>query len=630
MSGICGIAIHGRDRRLDPSDLMPMVQGLSASEDNDGFTIIPGPAALGAQSFQGRLAGVAGMTVQQKSLALVFHGNLFAMKDSLQTRVGEDPFHALLQFYLKEGMGFLRRLRGAFVLAIWDARDESLYLATDRFRVHPLFYFQDGEKLIFASRMKSILACPLAASRTINYEAILHVVGSSIIPTPETIFREIRKVPAGHVLAWQQGEMKLKPYWEISFRTPSMDSEADLAKRLRKQFAEALSVSLESDGTSERIGTFLSGGVDSSTVTGVLTQLLNRPVKSFSIGFGVENFNEMEYARIAARAFGSDHHEYFVTPEDTCNAIQVLLNSIDEPYANASCVPSYYCAKLAREHGVDFLYAGDGGDELFAGNQRYAEQAVFEYYGRIPAALRRFILDPAVSAMAKTLPINVLVKGKKYIQKAGMPLYERVCSYGFFRIIPVTEFAEADFLAQIGHEHDPVERYRYYYENAPAETELDRHLYIDWMLTLADNDLVKVTRMTEAAGVAVRYPFLDKELVEFSVTVPSRTKMRGRELRSFFKNAYADLLPPEIRKKKKHGFGLPIPVWLRTDQRLNDLMHDLVLSPRSVQRGYFRRKALENLVELHKTDKSSFYGTVLWNLMILELWLRNTQTAGTN
>jgi asparagine synthase (glutamine-hydrolysing) len=385
---------------------------------------------------------------------------------------------------------------------------------------------------------------------------------------------------------------------------------------------DAISVRLEQENSIARIGTFLSGGVDSSTVTGVLTQLAKRSMKSFSIGFQEQRFNEINYARIAARAFGAEHYEYFVSPQDTYDVIPVLLEAFDEPFANASAIPTYYCAKIAREHGVDVLYAGDGGDELFAGNERYATQRLLEYYHMVPKCFIELFVKPLVFTLADRRGWELCVKGKKYVQRASVPYPERLSSYEFFKCVPLAEFFADDLLEVIGRHYNPYAPVHAYYGQAPAQSDLDRQLYIDLKLAISDNDLFKVTRMTEAVGITVRFPFLDQRLAEFAATVPAHIKMRGRELRSFFKKAYADLLPTEIRTKQKHGFGLPIPVWLRTDKQLNEMMYDLVLSPQSLQRGYFRKKALEKLIECHKTDKTSFYGTTLWNLMTLELWHR--------
>lgn len=623
MSGICGIVFHGKPERIERNHLLPMVHALGGRANGEGWCIGKGPAGLGAHPFGARMAGGAEAAAQGKPLALAFHGSLYRLKDLCPAGPGGvDPYTVLLNLYLQSGMAFVQKLLGEFSLAVWDGRDETLYLTTDRFRVHPLFYYQDRDKLIFASRMKSLLACPFPVDRTINVEGLLDVLGSSVIPTPKTIYQDVRKLPAGHILTCRRGETSVASYWDINFLQTDDAPEAELAHKLTSIFSEAVACRLEADGGGDRIGTFLSGGVDSSTITGVVTQLTGRPVKSFSIGFGEQRFNEISYARLAARAFNAEHYEYFVTPQDTYDAIPVLMEAFDEPFANASAVPTYFCARLAREHGVDILYAGDGGDELFAGNERYATQGLFEYYHRIPAWLREPVLKPLVFALAEGLKLNLFIKGKKYIQRAGIPYVERLSSYGFFKIVPIADVLSDDLMRACGTAYDPSALSRAYYAQAPARTNLDRHLYIDLKNAIMDNDLLKVTRMTEAAGVTVRFPFLDHRVAEFAATVPAHVKMRGRNLRSFFKHAYADLLPAETRAKTKHGFGLPIPVWLRTDTRLNEMMRDLVLSPATVQRGHFRKKALEELVARHQTDETSFYGTALWNLMMLELWLR--------
>ncbi len=629
MSGICGIVFLREGDRLHSAELWPMVRALDVSSQGDGFTINLGSVGMGVQRFPGRLAGVAKVDNHGRSVALAFHGSLYNLRELFPLE-GEDsdPLKGLLCLYLKEGISLLQRLRGEFSLALWDGLEETLYLATDRFRVHPLFYYQDRDKLVFASRMKGILACPFPVKQTINPEAIVDIVASSIVPTPKTIFREVTKLPPGHVLTYHKGEARLASYWEISFLQADSADEGELARKLKTCLTDTISVRLEGERVSDRIGTFLSGGVDSSTITGVLTQLTKRSIKSFSIGFDEQGFNEINYARITARAFGAEHYEYFVTPSDVRSVIPVLLETFDEPFANASAIPTYFCAKMAWEHGVEVLYAGDGGDELFAGNERYATQRLFEYFHKVPALLREPLLKPLVFALAERLKWEPFVKGKKYIQRASIPYPDRLSSYGFFKMFPIEELFADGLLEVIGKNYDPYASVSFYYFQAPALSELDRQLYIDLKLAISDNDLVKVTRMTEAAGITVRYPFLDHRLAEFAATVPASIKMRGRELRSFFKRTYVDLLPSETRTKKKHGFGLPIPIWIRTDKQLNEMMHELVLSPRSIQRGYFRKKALEELIERHKTDETSFYGTILWNLMVLELWHRLNRPLG--
>ena len=602
-----------------------MVQGLGEAKHDKVTTNIWSFGQVGVQEESGCLAGIAELLVHEQPVILAFYGSLYRTPEDMSAQESaSNSVMNLLRSYVEEGMEFLHRLRGEFVIALWDGSIATFFLATDRFRVHPLFYYHGAGYLMFASRITSMRACPFPMEVTVNPEAVIDVAVSSVIPTPRTIFRKIYKLPPAHVLTYRAGEVKIEPYWELNFTHSCDTRESDLACDLKTHLTEAIAIRLGYDGASERIGTCLSGGIDSSTVTGVLTRLTKRSIKSFTIGFGEERFNELEYAQIAAKAFGADHHTYFVTPQDTYDALPVLADAFDEPFANASAIPMYFCSKLAKAHGVNVLYAGDGGDELFAGNERYISQRVFDYYYQIPNWLREALVKPVVFGLAKSLRWNLFAQGRKYIQRASIPYPERISSYGLLSLMPITELFEQEILLEVGSNYDPNALISEYYHQAPARTDLDRHLYLDLKLSISDNDLFKVTRMSTAAGVVVRFPFLDHRLAEFAAAIPAKIKMRGTQLRSFFKNAYADLLPLETLTKQKHGFGLPIPIWLRTNRQLNDLMHDLLLSPQSLQRGYFRRKAVEELVARHQVDKTSFYGTVLWNLMILELWHRSS------
>lgn len=622
MSGICGIVVP--DDRLGPRHLLPMVRASDISGEGEASIAHWGSVGLGVQKSVRSMAGISEISIGQRPLAIAFHGSLYNLHElfSSSAAADSDPAGTLLHLYRQEGPAFLQRLRGDFALALWDGLTETLYLATDRFRIYPLFYYEHHGQFVYSSRITGILACPWPLKRTVNPEAIVDVVASSIIPTPKTIFREVKKLPPGYTLTYHNGEIRLSRYWDISFVDYDLGAKEILAKRLRGHFEDAVVARVKGEQSIDRIGSFLSGGVDSTTMTGVLTKVVKRPIKGFSIGFSEQRFNEIEYARLAAQALGVKHYEYFVTPQDLYNAIPVLLEAFDEPFANASAIPTYFCARLAQQQGVDVLYAGDGGDELFGGNERYATQRLFDYYHRIPAWLRTLLVEPVVSALSDRLKWEVFVKGRKYIQRARIPYPERLSSYGLFKLIPMEEMLDDGLLAAVGSDYDPSAPIRSYYSQAPARCELDRQLYIDLKLAIGDNDLLKVTRMAEAARVTVRFPFLDHHLAEFAATIPAKIKMRGTRLRSFFKETYADLLPLATRTKKKHGFGLPIALWLRTDPRLREMMHDLVLSPRSLHRGYFRKTALEKLVNSHESDNTSFYGTVLWNLMVLELWHR--------
>ena len=624
MSGICGVLQNKGEEKISPDCLNPMIRNLGIQNSGEGDWICHSNFGLGSQRLKGSHHGTAELNSAGSQFAIAFFGTLYNWAELENSQLTSDNrLLSILQLYEQTGIEFLSRLRGEFSLAIWDGCKQTLYLATDRFRVHPIFYYLDPHGLlVFGSRIQAILSCPLAKDITVNPHAIADLVARSYIPTPRTIYQEIKKIPPGHVLTYSDDHITVVPYWDINFLDSEPGKEKALARQLQNIFQDALKIRENEDASQGNVGTFLSGGVDSSTVTGVLSQISTKPVKSFSITFDEQRYNEVQYARMAAQCFGAQHYEYTVTSQDCLDCLPILLKSFDEPFANASSIPTYFCAKLALENNVSFLYAGDGGDELFAGNERYAIQRQFDYYSRLPKPLRERLLNPLIHVLADYGGWSLFRKGKKYIQRASTPYPQRLSAYGLFEIIPPSDIFHDNLVEEIGKTNDFASGLHDYYFQAPARTELDRQLYIDLKRAIGDNDLIKVNRMTEAAGVVVRFPFLDMHVSDFASRIPARLKMRGTHLRSFFKRAYADLLPTEIRNKKKHGFGLPIAIWLKTNKALNELMHELVLSQDSLQRGYFKKKTLELMIERHKTDTSAFYGTLIWNFMVLELWLR--------
>jgi asparagine synthase (glutamine-hydrolysing) len=625
MSGIAGIVIPGGGRGLAAPDLDRMARALGGDEAGPPLLFEQGRVAFAARGAVGYDSGLASRSVGEAVLGLAFFGRLTAAPrdggdDESRPGRGGAPLQALLSLWLDEGPACVARLRGEFVIAVYDGRDRTLHLATDRMRIQPLLTAERPDQFLFASRMSALLASPVPFDPTIDAGALLDVVASSVVPAPRTIFREVNKLPAGHRLALRNGRSTIEPYWDADFTRADGASPEGLAAATREALAAAVRDRLEREAPGT-YGAFLSGGVDSTTVTGLLTRESGGRVATFSIGFSEERFNKLHYARVAASAFHARHTEYFVTPRDTEDAVLAVAESFDEPFANASAVPTYYCAKVAREHGVTALYAGDGGDELFAGNQRYADSRVFEPYDRVPRWIRDPLLTPAIAAAGKIVPHPIFVKAGKYVRRASLPPAERIVSYDFWTVVPPAAFATADLMATAG-AYRPASMVIHHHDRARASTALDRHLYLDLKVTISDNDVPKVTRMCDRAGVAVRFPFLDERVVDVATRVPARLKMRGGELRTFFKDAYKDLLPVETRAKTKHGFGLPISGWLKSDPALHAMMRDLVLSPRSVGRGYFQPGALADVVRRHEEDATPYYGTVLWNLMVIELWHR--------
>ena len=367
------------------------------------------------------------------------------------------------------------------------------------------------------------------------------------------------------------------------------------------------------------MGAFLSGGLDSSTVAGLMAER-RAPGhgRSFSIGFDAPGYDEMEYARIAARHFGLEAHEHYLTPDEVLAVTPELLRATDEPFGNSSVAAAYQCALLARAAGVSCLLAGDGGDELFAGNSRYAKQLVFERYQRVAPALRRGVVEPLLGPLGRSLPTTVLGKAWRYVEQARVPLPDRLQSYNYLHRHAPSEVFEPAFLESVDCAQ-PLRLWREEYA-APAQGDaVNRMLFLDWAYTLHDNDLVKVNTACRAAGVRVAYPMLDHALVELACGIPGAVKMRGGELRGFYKHATRGLLPPQIIAKSKHGFGLPFGVWTRTHPGLRRLSEAALDS--LAGRRIFRSEFLRETLRLHREGHAAYYGELVWVLMALELWL---------
>jgi asparagine synthase (glutamine-hydrolysing) len=520
-----------------------------------------------------------------------------------------------------KGLSFLNELNGDFVLAFWDERSHSLHLAVDRIRIHPLYYRFAPDGLAFSSNLTALLKLPFFSSPTLSPQAIMAMVSLSFIPSPDTIFKEIRKIPPGHYLTYRDGSIRITPYWDIRYTPSHALALPKLQSHTRDLLSQAIALRRPSTQANLQIGTFLSGGIDSSTIAGILSKGSSKPIKCFSIGFDVPGFNEISYARIAAQAYGAEHFEYIVNAEDVYGILPLFVKSLDEPFGNASCIPTYFCARMAKNHGIDILLAGDGGDELFGGNERYVTQKIFDYYFFLPQIIRKHLIEPVIFNALGTLNLKIFSKFAKYVRRANIPYPDRLLSWGITEYTDNHEFWNPAFIEEIQDPFSILDYFQGHYKNAPATSDLDRQLYIDMKLTISDNDIPKVVTMTKAANLAVRFPFLDHHLMDFSAGIPAELKIKGLQLRSFFKHAYRDLLPAEVLKKKKHGFGLPIAHWLRDNHHLQELMHDILGGKRFLERGFITSKGMNTVLEAHRQDNTSLYGTILWNLIVLEMWL---------
>lgn len=513
-----------------------------------------------------------------------------------------------------KGADALADIGGDFALAAWDTRRQRGLLAVDRVGVHPMVYAAAGGALAFGSTLDMIAAFP-GLSRGLSPQAVFNYLYYHVCPGPATIYQGMSRLPPGHYIEFGPGAWpEPRAYWSMRYE----EDDQWFTETLEGPFIGALEAAAREAAADAECGSFLSGGTDSSTVSGMLGRVSGQPARTFSIGFDVPGYDETAYARIAAKHFGTVHHEYYVTPRDVVDSVPKIAAAYDQPFGNASAVPTYHCARFAREHGMGRLLAGDGGDELFGGNERYAKQHLLGLYQQLPGALRQGLVEPLLCGMPGVASVPPLRKLRSYVEQARPPMPLRYESYNLLQHLGMAEVLTPDFLAQVDTGH-PRRLLAEAHAPFAGASLVNQMLGIDLRFILADGDLPKVTHMCNLAGIDVAFPLLDDRLVEFSRHLPARLKLRGTRLRWFFKHALRNFLPREILVKKKHGFGLPVGHWLVEHQPLRELALDSIasLQPRGIVRPDFMR----TLVDVKLRQHPGYYGTMVWVLMMLALWL---------
>ena len=533
---------------------------------------------------------------------------------------------ALASAYGEIGAKLFDELAGPCALIVLDRVGKRAIVAIDRIGVRPICYAPtDDGGIVFGSTTDSIRAHPHIVT-TLNHQAISDYLFLTRVPAPETVYNEISKLMPGQYLSHDGGRSDVRFYWELSYdvgETKSHRGFDELASELKELLGAAFDRTLQGlDATST--GAFLSGGVDSSTVVGMLHDRVGDAATAFTIGFNEQGYDELEFARSAARHYGVRHYEYTVTPRDVMDAAPKIAEVYDEPYGNSSAVAAFYCARLAKEHGVTALLAGDGGDEIFAGNERYARQRIFELYYRLPTGLRR-VIEPLVRGLPGG-SLFLVRKAKSYVEQASTCLPDRLEIRNNYLNFSPAECFKTEIGEHIRQLH-AFDLMRYHYHGAKARTALNRMMHLDLRMTLADDDLRKVNRTTECQGLLVRYPLLDEELVEFAARVPPDLKLKSGQLRYFFKRALKDYLPASVLEKSKHGFGLPFGQWQRSRRELKEFTYDNV--GRLKSRGLFNPEFPDAVLERHRTGHAAYHGELVWLLLMLELWFQSHEKAPT-
>jgi asparagine synthase (glutamine-hydrolysing) len=545
---------------------------------------------------------------------LEVHGHRFATRSDTEVIV-----HAFEQY----GTGCLERFRGMFAFAIWDQRRRLLFLARDRVGKKPLFYAQADSQFVFASELQALLQHP-RVRRELDPAALDEYLTYGYIPAPRTAFRNVFKLPPAHFLTLELPEEavgttdpKVDSYWRLEY-TPKLDLDEDeAAEGLLEVLTEAVRQRLIADVP---LGALLSGGVDSSVVVALMSRLSDRPVKTFSIGFDDKAFNELPYARLVARRYGTDHHELIVRAR-ALDVLPTLVRHYGEPFADSSAIPSYYVAQLTRRH-VTVALNGDGGDESFAGYERYLGSGLADRYQKIPRPVRVGMIEPLAALIPGALPRrNRLGQAKRFLQVAAQPAARRYLRWvSYFTPEQKQNLYTPEFRAQLG-EHEGGSWLLRQFDDVRREgcNHLDVLLATDVRSYLPYDLLVKMDIATMANSLEARSPFLDHKVMEFAARLPGRFKLRGGTLKYLLKKVARKLLPAQVLDRRKMGFGMPVGNWMRGE--LRPLLDDLLLSSRALARGYFRPEAVQQLVKENANGPHD-HSNQLWSLLWLELWHR--------
>jgi asparagine synthase (glutamine-hydrolysing) len=611
MNGICGwLGGH-----LSQADAEEVLDGMSSGfhfgfeQDRTFHSTATSSIAVVSERF-----GQAGKFCHERYL-VCWEGKIYWNSEELSQKADESGHAETIAFaYQQLGLKTLDELLGVFAIALVDLAEQSLLLTVDRMGIRPLYYGRSGGGIVFGSTARSVNFHP-SLRRSVDPQAVYNYLYSHMVPSPRAIYQGIQKLQPAEYVLFKDGELTKDFFWQPHYVDESDTPEKELIDEFNSLLRIAVRRSVEGAG---KTGSFLSGGTDSSTIAGLMSEL--GPTDTYSIRFDAKGYDESDYAQIAAQHFGTRHHEYALTPRDVVQIVPKMAQAYDEPFGNASAVAAYYCARMAKEDGIDTLLGGDGGDEIFAGNARYAKQQLFEYYHAIPSNIRKGLLEPILFALPNK-PILTIGKLQSYVQQAKVPLPDRLETYNFLHRTPPGEILHPDLLASVNI-NEPIELNRATYDRAQTQSQLNRMLYLDLKITLADNDLRKVTRVCELAGVDVDYPLLNEDIVTFSTQVPTSLKLKGQKLRFFFKKALEDFLPQKTIQKQKHGFGVPCGLWISQHSGMRELANDTLCSLR--QRNYIAEPYLERLLQLHQTEHTHYYGVMVWVLMILEQWIQAT------
>jgi len=620
MCGIAGVVSATRESDITEAFVRHMCnQIIYRGPDDEGLYVADG-AGLGMRrlSIIDLSGGHQPVFNEDRSAWIVFNGEIYnfpELRPELESRghrfYTKTDTEVIIHLYEEMGADCVTKLRGMFGLAIYDKAKRKLILARDRLGKKPLHYALHKGKLYFASEIKSILAVAPELAE-VNAQALLEYLYYGYVPEPLTAFKGIHKLPSGHLLEFEKGEIRVRQYWDLpAYGTHSPKNEEECLEELEHRLFEATKIRLISDVP---LGAFLSGGTDSSTVVALMARASSGPVKTFSIGFTKDDFNEASYARIVAKTFGTDHHELILEP-DVVQTVEHLTSSLEEPFGDSSMLPTYYVSQMARQH-VTVALSGDGGDEIFAGYDRYRIHAGRQIFEHIPEWARKFYRDKVFPRLPHGL------QGRKLSYNVCLPWQERyVDSLSF---VPAferdTPLLSDEFRGMIADGEDPGNVLRRRFAAAPTTDPVSQILYVDTKTYMVDDILAKVDRMSMLNSLEVRVPILDHVFIEWVTGLGPEWKLRGSNQKYILRKLAERLgVPREVIYREKQGFSLPLVHWMRHELRE---MLMILVEPRSLERGYFQPAGVRGVMDDYLLRGRAYTGRI-WRLLMFELWHRN-------
>jgi asparagine synthase (glutamine-hydrolysing) len=620
MCGIAGIVGAHDDGGVDYDGVHKMCQTIIHRGPDDEGVFVKDGVGLGMRrlSVIDLAGGNQPVFNEDRTVWVVFNGEIYNFRElrrKLESRGHRFQTHSdtevIVHLYEDLGADCVQELRGMFAFALFDERRRRLVLARDRLGIKPMHYAFSGGRLLFGSEIKAILAAAPGLS-AVNTQALLQYFYFGYIPDPATAFSAIRKLPPGHLLEFEKREVRVRQYWDLpEYGTFSPDSEEECLSALEEKLAEAVRIRLIADVP---LGALLSGGTDSSTIVALMARSSSRPVKTFSIGFQQADFDETPYARMVAEQFGTEHHELILEPK-IIETVEALTCSLEEPFGDSSMLPTYYVSCLARKY-VTVVLSGDGGDEAFAGYDRYRIHLRDRSRLSIPEWTGRWYREHVYPCLPYGVP------GRNFAFSISLPWSERYLEA--VSLVPYQRnFAllSGDFVAAFQGDSDPLNIFRRHLSMAPAKDPLSRILYLDTKTYLPGDILTKVDRMSMAASLEARVPMLDHVFLEWVTSLAPQWKM-GKRGQKYILTKLAERVgvPREALHRPKQGFALPLLHWMRHE--LKELVLSVLLEPRTLQRGYFHEPGIRHLLHEFFCGRTDDY-LGIWRLMMFELWQRN-------